>query len=86
MSTAQSNLRVMPSLRASRNVTSLSRREEEVVGYLADGLSAKQIAHIMDISIFTVRAFIRTAKMRTEAESTAQLTAMWAAENTRRAA
>ena len=83
---SQSNIVVMPSIRASRKVTSLSPREDEVVGLLADGLSAKQIAHLMGISIFTVRAFVRTAKMRLNADSTAQLAAMWAAENTQRAA
>ncbi len=49
-----------PELHANQAIEdSLSPREKEVLGWLSDGLSYKQIADKLDISYFTVNAHVR---------------------------
>lgn len=47
-------------LQAARELYSLSRRETEVLGYLIEGKSDRDIADAMDISISTVKAHDRS--------------------------
>ncbi|GAA0760347.1 hypothetical protein GCM10009107_42780 [Ideonella azotifigens] len=44
---------------ANDGAPALSAREREVLGYLAKGFTANEIARLMQLSPFTVRSFVR---------------------------
>ncbi|NNC87195.1 MAG: response regulator transcription factor [Akkermansiaceae bacterium] len=48
-----------PPAHASEQAVNLSRRESQILSILADGLSNKEIAHELDISVETVRVHLR---------------------------
>lgn len=54
----------------------LSPRQKEVVGYLARGLSVKEIAEIIGIRFGTVEMYIRRIKKRIGARSAAHCVAL----------
>jgi DNA-binding CsgD family transcriptional regulator len=59
-------------------VRRLSPREREVLGLLADGLRAPEIAETLFLSLETVRTHIRNAAGKLEARTRVQAAAMLA--------
>jgi DNA-binding CsgD family transcriptional regulator len=63
---------------ARRPAVTLSPRELEVLELLRGGLTPKEIAGLMQLSIWTVRDHIESAKGRFGARTTPQLVAFFA--------
>jgi DNA-binding NarL/FixJ family response regulator len=63
---------------AAQRVRRLSPREREVLGLLADGLRAPEIAETLFLSLETVRTHIRNAAGKLEARTRVQAAAMLA--------
>lgn len=55
----------------------LSKRQEQVAGYLASGYTKKEIAHHLAISARTVENTARNIYEKTEVRSVGQLAAWW---------
>jgi DNA-binding CsgD family transcriptional regulator len=51
-----------------------SKRENEVIRHIANGVKAKEIAAIMHLSIYTIRAHKRNIFAKTKTKNIAQLT------------
>jgi DNA-binding NarL/FixJ family response regulator len=71
MSVASSLLRTAPaSARSGLEVREeLTLREQEVLGYIGQGLQAKSIARVMGISIHTCRGYIKTVYAKLQVSS-----------------
>jgi DNA-binding NarL/FixJ family response regulator len=54
----------------------LTRREQEIVGFLAAGVSGEQIAERLFLSAHTVRTHVRNAMAKTNAKTRAHLVAL----------
>ena len=54
----------------------LTRREQEIVGFLAAGVSGEQIAERLFLSGHTVRTHVRNAMAKTNAKTRAHLVAL----------
>jgi DNA-binding CsgD family transcriptional regulator len=67
--------RDLGSVRQAQAVSSLSRREMEVVGMIADGRTSAEIAHELNVSENTVRTHVRNAMAKLDVRSRAQLVA-----------
>ena len=68
-----------PAVSASAAATSLTARQAEVLRLAAGGLSGKQIAHQLGISVRTVEDHFSALRRRTGAHSQVELIAYWAA-------
>jgi DNA-binding NarL/FixJ family response regulator len=62
-----------PDVSLNYNTVKLTRRETEVVKYLAKGLAGKEIAEIMYLSEHTVESHAKTARLKTGAKNAAEL-------------
>ena len=56
----------------------LTRREEEVLGLIADGLSNKQISHILHISVYTVQNHVQNLIIKLDVKNRAQAASVYA--------
>ena len=63
--------------RTVNNEKTLSAREREILRYLAQGNSQKEIAEILELSQFTVDNHIRHIKEKTGLHKVTELTAAW---------
>lgn len=67
--------RVADSIRA--RIASLSDRERQVIGMVTDGLTNREIAERLFLSVVTVKLYRRLAMEKMRAESLAELVKMW---------
>ncbi len=51
----------------------LTPREKQIAGLLASGKSQGQIARALNLSIHTVRNYLRNARMKTQSNTSAEL-------------
>jgi DNA-binding CsgD family transcriptional regulator len=61
-----------------RPAVTLTPRELEIVHLLRRGLTVKEVAGRLDISVWTVRHHLERARGRTDTETTVQLVALFA--------
>jgi DNA-binding NarL/FixJ family response regulator len=69
MSVATSLLRTAPARFGQEMREELTLREQEVLGYIGQGLQAKSIARVMGISIHTCRGYIKTVYAKLQVSS-----------------
>jgi DNA-binding NarL/FixJ family response regulator len=69
MSVASSLLRTAPARFGQEMREELTLREQEVLGYIGQGLQAKSIARVMGISIHTCRGYIKTVYAKLQVSS-----------------
>lgn len=63
-------------------VTKLAPRHREVAGYIESGLTNREIARNMNLSVHTINGYVREALLVTGARNRAQLVAMVRSEPT----
>jgi len=73
---------VVPRLRAVV-VMNLTKRENEVMAFVAAGLKNRDIAHVLGISEFTVKTFLHRINMRYHVRSRTQAVAVWMSDQRR---
>lgn len=64
----------------------LSRREAEVVAYIACGTGTRAVAYALGVDLTTVRGYLRTAMAKLGVRTRAELITLWAMLNERTAA
>lgn len=55
----------------------LTRREEEVLGLIADGLSNKQISHVLNISVYTVQNHVQNLIIKLDVKNRAHAASVY---------
>ncbi|WP_447037091.1 response regulator transcription factor [Streptomyces sp. DSM 118878] len=71
----------MPVTSRSQNAPALSHRERQVLAHIAAGLSHKQIARRLGISVHTVSTYLRRIRSKRTAPTVAHLIRLSMAED-----